>query len=323
MTTAPLLSVVLPVYNVAPYLPACLDSLAAQTRPIDELIAVDDGSTDACPEILHAYRDKLPTMRIIRQENGGLSAARNTGLRAASGVWLAFVDSDDFVAPQMYSRMLTAAQDNDLDLLLCNAMYHFEGRESDRPIYPPLPASGVVSGKAWLQNRLTNDRILHMVWMHLYRRDFLEKNGFTFVPRLIHEDVIWTTRVLLAATRLAYLDDPLYFYRIPIRRFTEEQARLRLEAIIRSSIINAETLLDLSTTLTDTPTLRSLLQHQAVDGAFSIFHKIEKISSPSWRQARYQEVSQSHLLPLLWRNAQSWPQRRRIVRHALKTLFKK
>ncbi|MBL8398323.1 MAG: hypothetical protein JNL84_09310, partial [Candidatus Accumulibacter sp.] len=69
--------------------------------------------------------------------------------------------------------------------------------------------------------------------------------------------------------------------------------------------------------------LRSLLQHQAVDGAFSIFHKIEKISSPSWRQARYQEVHQSDLLALLWRNAQSWQQRRRIARHALKTLLSK
>lgn len=321
--TAPLLSVILPVYNVAPYLSACLDSLAAQTSPIDELIAVDDGSTDACPEILQAYRDKLPSMRIIRQENGGLSAARNTGLRAATGIWLAFVDSDDFVHPRMYARMLATGQENDLDLVMCNAMYHFEGRERDRPIYPQLRRSGMVTGKDWLQTRLTHDRILHMVWMHLYRRDFLEKNGFTFVPRLIHEDVIWTTRVLLAATRLAYLDDPFYFYRIPIRRFTEEQSRPRLEAIIKSSIINAQTLLDISTTLTETPVLRSLLQHQAVDGAFSIFHKIEKISSPSWRQARYREIHQSGLLALLWRNAQSWQQRRRIARHALKTLLSK
>ena len=100
--STPQLSVVVPVYNVAPYLPACLDSLAAHVPPIDELIVVDDGSTDDCPAILAAYRDKLPNMRIIRQENGGLSAARNSGLRAASGTWLAFVDSDDFIAPDTY-----------------------------------------------------------------------------------------------------------------------------------------------------------------------------------------------------------------------------
>lgn len=79
------LSVVMPVYNVAAYLPACLDSLVAQTLPPDEIIAVDDGSTDACPQILLDYAQRMPNLRIIRQENGGLSVARNTGLKFATG----------------------------------------------------------------------------------------------------------------------------------------------------------------------------------------------------------------------------------------------
>lgn len=93
----PTLSLVMPVYNVAEFLPRCLDSLAAQTRPADEIIAVDDGSTDACPAILAEYAQRLPSLRTVRQENGGLSAARNTGIEHARGKWLAFVDSDDFV----------------------------------------------------------------------------------------------------------------------------------------------------------------------------------------------------------------------------------
>ncbi|HOL65454.1 MAG TPA: glycosyltransferase [Accumulibacter sp.] len=322
--STPQLSVVVPVYNVAPYLPACLDSLAAHVPPIDELIVVDDGSTDDCPAILAAYRDKLPNMRIIRQENGGLSAARNSGLRAASGTWLAFVDSDDFIAPDTYARMLALGQANDLEVVLCNAMYHFEGREPDRPIYPELPQStAIVTGQEWLQTRLTHDRFLHMVWMHLYRRDFLEKNHFSFVPRLIHEDVIWTTQVLLAAQRLAYLADPLYYYRIPIRRFGEQQKRLRLEAIIRSSIFNAQTLLALSAGLTESPVLQSLLKDQTVDSAFTVFHKIEKIDDAAWRKARYQEVRDGRLFALLWENAQNWRQRRRIARYALQSRLAK
>jgi glycosyltransferase involved in cell wall biosynthesis len=127
----PLLSLVVPVYNVAPYLPRCLESLAALDPPADEIIVVDDGSTDDCPRILADWGPRLPQMRVIRQENGGLSAARNTGLDAASGKYLAFVDSDDFVSADAYADALRLAEDENLDMVLLNANYHFEGREAD------------------------------------------------------------------------------------------------------------------------------------------------------------------------------------------------
>lgn len=116
--TKPWLSLVVPVYNVAPYLRCCLDSLFAQTRAADEIIVVDDGSTDGCPAILAEYAAKAPKIRVIRQENGGLSAARNIGMANAGGRYLAFVDSDDFIVPAMYERLLTMAQADDLDRAL-------------------------------------------------------------------------------------------------------------------------------------------------------------------------------------------------------------
>lgn len=319
--STPLLSVVMPVYNVAAYLPRCLDSLAEQTRPIDELIVVDDGSTDDCPRILAEYTTRLPQMRIIRQENGGLSAARNTGLKHAKGKYLAFVDSDDFVAPKMYEHLLAVAQEEDLDIFLCNAIYHFEGREPDRPIYTAPSSSETLSGKKWLEQRLQNGRLLHMVWMHLYKRDFLAKHQFSFVPKLIHEDVIWTTQVLLAADRVRFDATPLYYYRIPVRRFSLEKNKLRLGAIISSSIFNAKMLLELAQAQTDDNTLRQLLSWQAIDGAFTIFHKIEKIDDASWRKERYREVRASGLFRQLWTNAKDWKQRRRIARNYLKSIL--
>lgn len=320
-TSVPLLSLVIPVYNVAPYLPTCLDSLLAQTQPIDEIIVVDDGSTDDCPAILAGYAERLPQMRVIRQGNGGLSAARNTGLRHAQGKYLAFLDSDDFVAPQTYEHLLAMAQADNLDIALCNAFAHFEGREEDRPIYSDVAATGVISGREWLRQRLQNDRLMHMVWMHLYRRDFLVRHGFNFIPRLVHEDVIWTTELLLKAERVRYDPVPLVFYRILVRHFTPERNRSRLEAIIASSIVNAKTLAELAKNITGDDELKRLLRWQSVDGAFSIFHKLEKLADANWQRARYREIYAQRLFPLLWKNSSGWHQRRRIARNYLKCVL--
>lgn len=318
--STPLLSVVMPVYNVAAYLPACLDSLAAQTLPPDEIIAVDDGSTDDCPRILADYAMRMPNLRVIRQENGGLSAARNTGLDHARGKWLAFVDSDDFVAPDLYARLVAMAEADDLDLAIINAEYHFEGREPDRPIYADLPPTAeVMTGPDWLRRRLATGRFLHMVWMHLYRREFIETNRFRFVPRLIHEDVIWSTQVMLAARRVRHDPRPAYHYRIPIRRFTPEQKAARTEAIIDSSIVNARTLAGMAQTVTD-PELRRLLQAQLVDGAFSVFHKADQLP-PAARGRRLRALRADGFLRLLWSNAWGFTQHRRIVRNYLRSVL--
>ena len=321
LMNAPLLSLVIPVYNVAPYLRACLDSLQAQTQAVSEIIVVDDGSTDDCPRILAEYAGKMSNLRIIRQENGGLSAARNTGMQHASGRYLAFVDSDDFVTPQMYEQLLAMAQADNLDMALCNAVYHFEDRQADQLIYAKTDSTDVISGKEWLRRQLQNDRVMHMVWMHLYRRDFLVQHGFNFVPRLIHEDVIWTTEALLKAERVRYDATPRYFYRIPIRHFAPDQNRRRLEAIIASSVINARRLLELADSSDCDEALKRLLRWQAVDGAFSVFHKIERLAEADWRRVQYREIYTGGMFSLLWKNAVDWRQRRRIARNYLKCLL--
>lgn len=316
---APRLSLVVPVYNVAPYLPRCLESLAALNPPADEIIVVDDGSTDDCPAILAGFAPRLPQMRVIRQENGGLSAARNTGLDAASGKYLAFVDSDDFVEPDAYAEVLRLAEDEQLDMALFNARYHFEGRQADRPIYADAPATGIIPGREWLRQRLKARRFLHMVWMHLYRRDFIEGNAYRFVPRLIHEDVIWTTRALLAAERVRYTGHIAVHYRIPLRRFTPEQSQRRLQAIVDSSVVNAEALATMCATLGNDPELRRLLADQLVDGALSVFHKLEKMPDRSIAIATLHRLRRTGFLRLLWQHAGSTPQRRRIARHWLRS----
>ncbi len=319
--SAPTLSLVVPVYNVAPYLPRCLESLAALDPPADEIIVVDDGSTDDCPRILAEWGPRLPRMRVIRQENGGLSAARNTGLDAARGSYLAFVDSDDFVAPDAYGDALRLAVTERLDMVLLNAAYHFEGRRADYPIYPDAAATGTLRGRDWLRQRLRSGSFLHMVWMHLYRRDFIEAHAFRFVPRLIHEDVQWTTRALLAAERVRYTGYVAVHYRIPLRRFTAEQNQRRLQAIVDSSVANARALTVVAEQLEDDSELRDLLLVQMVDGALGIFHKLKKMPDRAAATTTLRRLRAEGFMDLLWRHARNGAQRRRIARHWLRSWF--
>lgn len=315
----PLLSIVMPVYNVAPYLPRCLESLAALNPPADEIIVVDDGSTDDCPAILAGFAARLPQMRVIRQENGGLSAARNTGLDAARGKYLAFVDSDDFVAPDAYAAALRLAADDNLDMVLLNANYHFEERQADYPIYADVPATEVIPGREWLRQRLRAGRFLHMVWMHLYRREFIESNVFRFVPRLIHEDVIWTTRALLAAQRVRYIGLVAVHYRIPLRRFTPELSQRRLQAIVDSSVVNAEALAAMCASIKDDDELCRLLADHLVDGALSVFHKLAKMPDRAVAATTLRRLRRDGFMRLLWHHAGNAAQRRRIARHWLRS----
>lgn len=318
--STPRLSLVVPVYNVAPFLPRCLESLSALTPQADEIIVVDDGSTDDCPRILADFAPRLPQMRVIRQENGGLSAARNTGLDAARGKYLAFVDSDDFVAPDAYAEAVRLAEDEQLDMVLLNANYHFEGRQPDYAIYADVRATGILPGREWMRQRLRAGRFVHMVWMHLYRREFIESHQFRFIPGIIHEDVIWTTRALLSAPQVRYIDHVAVHYRIPLRTFDAEQNQRRLDAIVASSVINANALAGMADEMDDAE-LRRLLNHQLVDGAMSVFHKLEKM--PRRASTRDWQIRLRHegFLSLLWRHSTGFSQHRRVARQIVKAFF--
>jgi len=316
--TEPVLTLVLPVYQVERFLPACLDSLIALDPPADEIIAVDDGSTDACPQILASYADRLPGLRIIRQANAGVSAARNTGLAVARGRYLAFVDPDDYLAADAYRQALAVAEREDLEIVLFNGEYDCEGREPPAPIYR-VPSGPITSGAEWLRRRLQARDLLHMAWLHLYRHDFLRTHGFRFIPGRLHEDVLWTTEVLLAARRVRYLDHLAVYYRRWPRRRTAEQQQAHLEALVASSIANARGLAELIAEQPLDEELRALLGWQLVDGAFAIFHKLEQMPDQrrAWRwRAR---LAREHFFALLWRHAYDTRQRRRILRHAMKS----
>ncbi len=318
--TRPPLSIVVPVYNVAPFLPRFLESLGTLPAGVAEILIVDDGSTDECPRLLAAFARNRPQVRIVRQQNAGLSAARNTGLALAGGRYVAFADSDDWFDHGYYERLLGLCVENGLDMAVGNATYHFEDRRPDYPVFNDSFPAGILRGADFLRARLRDRSLLHMVWMHVYRRELIESRGLRFVPPFIHEDVPWTTRMLLLSERLMYEPTPGYHYRQRVRSFDPEESDRRLLLVIASSLHNARDLDAIARTLEDDPELQRLLRWQLVDGALSIFHKLRKIHSPETRRECQRRLRREKLHSLLWRNAVEARQKRRIARNYLKAL---
>src|SRR5882672_3715705 len=191
------LSVVIPVYNGTPYLPQLIDSLLAQTRRPDEVIFVDDGSTDGSAAMIERLGFGLAGLRVVGQRNQGQAVARNVGMREATGRYLAFVDADDVLDPAMYATLVGLAEDEQLDIAMGNAWNFYEGRKPDTLVYRNVADSGIIAGETWLQQRSLAGYMPHYCWMQVYRRSFIEQHGLVFPIADPHEDVVWVTETLL------------------------------------------------------------------------------------------------------------------------------
>ncbi|WP_312690154.1 glycosyltransferase [Kosakonia sp.] len=215
--SAPLLSVVVAVYNGEAFLDQFFTCLVNQRIESMEVIIVNDGSTDGSMAIVEKWRSQLPQLQVIEQANQGVSIARNTGLAVATGQYLSFPDIDDVFKPGMFQRLLDMAQDGDLDVATCNGNYVWENdKKPTRPIFPPeaLQSTGVMRGPDWLKKALDSRKFLHVTWLNIYRHDFIKQHGFRFEPGLRHQDIPWTTEVLLAAERVQYTSERFYDYYI-------------------------------------------------------------------------------------------------------------
>ena len=200
-------SVVVPVYNVEAYLTDCLKSLLTQDFADFEVICVNDGSTDHSREILSEWESKLPQMKVIDRANGGLSAARNTGLAAATGDYVVFVDSDDWVEPAMLSRL---AEETGGEDMLCYAC-----RKSDSGTTDTLLPERTDGWSYYNRHALEHREVAFVcVWQRCYRREFLIDNNLYFREGILHEDNEFTPRACLKSKRVKVIPDVLYNYRV-------------------------------------------------------------------------------------------------------------
>lgn len=200
-------SVVVPVYNVELYLEQCIESLRTQDYSDYEVICVNDGSTDSSRKILTAWEKRMPLMRVIDRANGGLSAARNTGLQAATGDYVVFVDSDDWVEPMMLARLAEESNGEDMICFAC--------RRTDNNTYDTLQSEQDRGWSYYNHHALEHREVPFVcVWQRCYRRDFLKDNNLRFREGILHEDNEFTPRACLKAKKVTVIPDVLYNYRV-------------------------------------------------------------------------------------------------------------
>lgn len=214
------LSIIVPIYGVEQYLRKCVDSLLNQDIVDYEIILVDDGSPDSCPQICDEYAKhytlnttySTPIIRVVHRQNGGLSAARNSGIEVAQGEYIMFVDSDDFIEPNVLKGLMVQVERDNLDVLryrlqYVNPQYEVYNPYKSDPFkgndYSEVPTDGV----SFLNSRMNTQCY---AWQFVLRRELLE--GCIFTPGIYFEDTDWTPRMLCKAKRVASTETIVYNY---------------------------------------------------------------------------------------------------------------
>ena len=209
-----MISIIVPIYNVEKYLPQCVESLINQNYRDIEIILVDDGSPDKCPEICDAYARKDDRICVIHKQNGGESSARNAGLRASTGEYIGFVDPDDWVAPEMYEKMLQAINENQADLVVCGYEYcHDDGTIDETRKY--IRRSMEILSQKDMMQRCSDipPTIRHVVWNKLFHKSIIQNLVFQESLRA-SMDVKLLTEYLLKIQKAVFLHEPFYYNRV-------------------------------------------------------------------------------------------------------------
>lgn len=202
------LSIVLPVYQVEKYIADCLQSILQIKSISYEIIIVDDGSTDKSIEIAKSILAGKNNVKFLSQSNQGLSAARNTGLKAASGEYIWFVDSDDMIDSHGIELVLT--KDTDTDIIINN--FTKVKTQSSQVYTSTLSTNNIYTGAECLEKYYLR-QILTVVWRNLYRREFLLENNLLFFEGILYEDVEWSPRTIFKAKSIKYTNINTYYYR--------------------------------------------------------------------------------------------------------------
>ncbi len=207
-------SVIIPVYNVEDYLPRCLDSCLNQTLYDIEIICIDDGSKDSSGQILDDYLKLDGRIRVVHKENGGLSSARNAGLKIANGQWIMFLDSDDFLSPVACERVWVEANEAPTDIIAFGS-----------EIFPTIPKvdkwyeSTLYIGTA--RYRKFTPKVLFytngakpFVWRQAYSKEFIDKNHLMFDEEILYgEDTVFQMTAFPLGRNFSFIADRLYNYR--------------------------------------------------------------------------------------------------------------
>lgn len=208
----PAVSVVVPVYNVEKYLRECLDSIINQTLKDIEIILVDDGSPDNCPQICDEYAAKDARIKVIHKPNGGYGSAVNRGIEEAIGEYIGIVESDDWIEHDMYEKLYNNAKESNSDVCICD-FYH--ARNSGNTIHEYITKKNIGLNECF--NLLSKPEIMYQPaypWNKLYKKEFLDTNQIKmFEDKRMYQDITWNSEILSKCKLFSYINEPLYYYR--------------------------------------------------------------------------------------------------------------
>lgn len=203
-----MISVIIPVYRVEPYLDRCVQSIVEQTYTNLEIILVDDGSPDHCPAMCDAWAERDSRIKVVHKKNGGLSDARNAGMKLATGEYIVFVDSDDWVSDRYVQELYEAACATGSDICECEII-----KTDGKLVLEEINARStpVCYAPEKALELLIQDTVFHQyVWNKIYRNTCLK--GISFLPGKINEDEFWTYQIFGRANRVTKIEKRLYYY---------------------------------------------------------------------------------------------------------------
>lgn len=207
-------TVIIPVYNVEKYIDRCVMSVIKQTYKNLEVILVDDGSLDNSGVLCDEYKLKDDRIKVIHKKNGGLSDARNTGMKISTGDYLLFVDSDDYLQIDAIERLLELALKFDAEIVEGGAVSLTKEKKVSNFKSPNIMPEKIYNGVEYAIERIRNHCFYAAVWLKFYRRDYIEKLNIWFKKGRIHEDELWNPQTIIPAQRIVYTDYCFYNYDI-------------------------------------------------------------------------------------------------------------
>lgn len=204
------ISIIVPIYGVENYLNECIQSIVKQTISDIEILLVDDGSPDRCGEICEEWAARDERIIAIHKENGGVSSARNSALKKASGEFIAFVDSDDWLAPDYVEKLLNALQNNNADIAMCSSWS--VGKDNSRPASHLPEKAEIIDASKYSERFLTWLGAYSVVWNKMFKRELFDQ--VCFRENVLFEDMIFMGDILQRVQKIAYIPEQLYFYRM-------------------------------------------------------------------------------------------------------------
>lgn len=206
-----LVSVVIPVYNVEKYLGECIESVEKQEYKNIEVIIIDDGSTDASLKIANKYKEKYTNIKVYTKKNGGISSARNYGLKYANGKYIYFMDSDDIADKKIVEKLVNSIEKNNSDLACCGYSYFYK----DRKEVADFPDNEILTSNEAKKCILVKDSMKGVVWNKLFKKSLIEKYNLFFNEEInIGEDVEFVMLYLNEIKKVSLVCESLYYYRM-------------------------------------------------------------------------------------------------------------